>query len=197
MEKISLRITNYALRLVIAAVILFTANTAFAASHVEQVIEGADLTAVKRLAIACPRHYKVPGVSDEPTLETLIEIMGTYDKAQNYQLISYPAIVEAIKKDTGVDITALSYRDSEKAFRDNVGNYADAFVTLTTANNDDPTIFMFEVQNAQTKDVMYLLKLRNAAFGKNSRGYQSACESFYKGFDLSIDKAIKDKKEKK
>ena len=185
------------LHLLIAVALIFTANTALAASRVEQVIDGADLTSVKRLAVACPRHYKVPGVSDEPTLETLTEIMGMYDKAQNYQLISYAAIVDAIKKDTGVDITTLGYRESEKAFRDNVGKYADAFVTLTTANNDDPTTFMFEVQNAQTKDVMYLLKTRNAAFGKNSKGYQSACESFYKGFDFAIDKAIKDKKEKK
>lgn len=177
--------------------IIFTSNTVFAASHVEQVIDGADLTAVKRLAVNYPRHYKVPGVSDEPTLETLIEIMGTYNKAQHYQLISYTDIVNAIKKDTGVDITTLSYRESDKAFKDNVANYADAYVTLTTANNDDPTIFMFEVQNAQTKNVMYLLKIRNAAFGKNSKGYNAACESFYKGFDLSIEKAIKDSKEKK
>ena len=188
---------KFLLRIALAAVILFTSSTVLAASHVEQVMEGADLTSVKRLAVNCPRHYKVPGVSDEPTLETLIEIMGSYDKAQHYQLISYTDIVNAIKNDTGVDITTLGYRESEKAFKDNIANYADAYVTLTTANNDDPTIFMFEVQNAQNQNVMYILKIRNAAFGKNAKGYTSACESFYKGFDLSIEKAIKDNKEKK
>ncbi len=182
------------LHIIMAAVIIFTSSTVFAASRVEQVMDGADLTSVKRLAVNCPRHYKVPGVSDEPTLETLIEIMGMYDKAQHYQLISYTDIVNAIKKDTGVDITALGYREAGKTFKDNVANYADAYVTLTTANNDDPTIFMFEVQNAQTKNVMYLLKVRNAAFGKNSKGYQSACESFYRGFDTAIENATKGKK---
>ena len=185
---------KFLLRIALAAVILFTSSTVLAASHVEQVMEGADLTSVKRLAVNCPRHYKVPGVSDEPTLETLIEIMGSYDKAQHYQLISYTDIVNAIKNDTGVDITTLDYKEHKKVFRDNVGKYADAFVTLTTANNDDPTIFIFEVQNAQTKDIMYLLKIRNASFGKNAKGYTSACGSFYRSFDLAIEKAIKDKK---
>ena len=173
---------------ILTALLLFTSSKVFAANNLEQIIDGADLTTIKRLAVARPNHYKVPGISDEPTLETLIELIDSYDKAKNFTLIPYTEIVAAIKEDTGVDITTLDYKDEKNGFADNVGKYADAYVTLTTVNNDDPTIFMFKVQNAQTGDIMYLLKVRNGVYGKNSKGYNGACEAFYKAFDAAIDK---------
>ncbi len=183
LKKISLHIF-------LMAMLLLTSTTAFAATH-EQVMDDADLTQIKRLAIAYPNHYKFDKVSDEPTIEALIEMLGTANKSTKFYVIPYSEIVENIKKDKGVDITALDYRESKRFFEENVANYADSFLTLTTANNTDPTTFMFKIQNAQDGKVMYLLQINGRAFAKNSRGYTSACELFYKTLDIAIDKASK------
>ncbi|MBR5913443.1 MAG: hypothetical protein IKZ58_03630 [Selenomonadaceae bacterium] len=181
---------NFLLSILICAAFLLTSTTAFASVQ-EQIIDGADLTRIKRLAVAYPNHYKISTVSDEPTIEALIEMLGTANKSTKFTVIPYTDIVEIIKKDKDVDITALDYRDSKKAFEENIANYADSYLTLTTANNDDPTTFMFKIQNAQTGDVMYLLTIKNNSFKKNANGYNSACELFYKTLDVAIEKAAK------
>ena len=192
MEKISLRITHYALRILLVATVLLTSTQALAATH-EQIMEGVDLTTIKRLAIAYPNHYKAEMMSDEPTVEALIEMLNTASKAKNFYVVPYYEVVESIKSDTGVDITTLNFRDAKATFEDNVGTYADAFVTLTTANNDDPTTFLFKIQNARTGQLMYTLQINSRIFGKNAKGYNGACETFYKTLDMAIDKQAKKK----
>ena len=172
------------------ALLLLTSTKSFAATF-EQVMDDADLTQIKRLAVAYPKHYKFDMMSDEPAIEALVEMLGTANKSTKFYIIPYSEIVESIKKDKGIDITALDYRESKKVFEENVANYADSFFTLTTANNDDPTTFMFKIQNAQTGKVMYLLQINSRALSKNARGYNSACELFYKTLDIAIDKASK------
>ena len=191
-EKFLLRITKYALGIFMAAALLLTSSKTFAASA-EQIIDGVDLTQIKRLAVAYPNHYKFDKVSDEPTIEGLIEMLGTANKSTKFYVIPYAEIVESIKKDKGVDITTLNYREAKKVFDENVANYADSYLTLTTANNNDPTTFLFKIQNAQTGDVMYLSQISSRTFRKNSNGYTSACELFYKTLDISMEKALKDK----
>ena len=192
MEKISLRITHYALRILLVATVLLTSTQALAATH-EQIMEGVDLTTIKRLAIAYPNHYKAEMMSDEPTIEALIEMLNTASKAKNFYVVPYYEVVESIKSDAGVDITTLNFRDAKATFEDNVGTYADAFVTLTTANNDDPTTFLFKIQNARTGQLMYTLQINSRIFGKNAKGYNGACETFYKTLDMAIDKQAKKK----
>ena len=179
---------NFFLTTLIALTFILTSTTAFAAVH-EQLIEGVDLTKINRLAVAHPNHFKISTVSDEPTIEALIEMLGTTNKSARFTVIPYNDIVEVIKKDTNVDITTLDYRESKKTFENNIANYADAYVVLTTANNSDPTTFLFKIQNAQTGEVMYLLQLNSRSFGKNARGYTSACEMFYKTLDIAMAKA--------
>lgn len=181
---------NFLCSIFILGAILLTSTTALAASY-EQIVDGVDLTQIKRLAVACPNHYKFDVVSDEPTVEALTEMLGTANKSTKFVVIPYADIVEAIKRDKGVDITKLNYQEAKKTFEDNIANYADSYVTLTTANNNDPTTFMFKIQNAQTAGVMYLLQIKSRSFGKNARGYNSACELFYKTFDIAISKPAK------
>lgn len=181
---------NFLCSIFILGAILLTSTTAFAAVQ-EQLVEGVDLTTIKRLAVAYPNHYKASKISDEPAIEALIEMLDTANKSTKFVVIPYNDIVEAIKKDKGVDITTLNPIELEKNFKANIANYADAYVLLTTANSKDPTTFMFRVQNAQTGDIMYLLTISSRSFGKNARGYNSACELFYKTFDMAIGKPVK------
>ena len=181
---------KFFLSILTAIAFILTSATVSAAVH-EQLIDGVDLTKIRRLAVAYPNHYKFDKISDEPTVEALIEMLGTANKSTKFTVIPYNDIVEVIKKDKNVDITALDYRESKKTFEENIGNYADAYLVLTTANNDDPTTFLFKIQNAQTGDVMYLLQINSRSFGKNARGYNSACELFYKTLDVAMDKQLK------
>lgn len=175
---------------ILTALLLLTSTKVFAAVN-EQVMDNDSLLQIKRLAVAYPNHYKFDKVSDEPTIEALIEMLGTANKSTKFYVIPYAEIVESIKKDKGVDITALDYRESKKVFEENVANYADSYLTLTTANNDDPTTFLFKIQNAQTGNVIYLAQISSRSFRKNSNGYNSACELFYKTLDIAMEKALK------
>lgn len=192
MKNFSLRITHYALRLLVVAAMLLTSTRALAATN-ETIIEGVDLTTIQRLAVAYPNHYKAEMMSDEPTIEALIEMLNTSNKSTRFYVIPYYEVVESIKADTGIDITTLNWKEAKETFEDNVGTYADAFLTLTTANNDDPTTFMFKIQNARSLQLMYAAQIRGRAFGKNAKGYTSACELFYKTLDVAIDKQSKKK----
>ncbi len=185
-------ITHYALRILVVAAVLLFSTRAFAATH-EQLIEGVDLTTIQRLAVGYPNHYKPQMVSDEPTIEALIEMLNTASKATHFYVVPYYEVVESIKSDTGVDITTLDFRAAKETYEDNIGTYADAFVTLTTANNNDPTTFLFKIQNARTGQMMYGLQINSRTFQKNAKGYNGACELFYKTLDMAIDKAAKQK----
>lgn len=178
------------LPILVMTFLLLTSTKTFAALG-EEIPEGADLTTIKRIAVAYPRHYKVEKVSDEPTTEALIEMLGTASKSTRFYVVPYDEIVESIKKDTGTDITTLDYKEAKKIFEENIANYADSYIVLTTANGPDPTTFMFNVQNAQTGKIIYSLNIKSRSFGKNTRGYNSACELFYKTLDVAIGRAGK------
>ena len=182
---------NFFLSILTAVAFLLTSTTAFAAIQ-EQLVNGVDLTKIKRLAVAYPNHYKISNISDEPTIEALIEMLGTANQSTRFTVIPYNDIVEVIKKDKNIDITKIDdYKEYNKTFSENIGNYADAYLVVTTANNNDPTTFIFKIQDVQTGNIMYLLKINSRSFGKNARGYNSACELFYKTFDVAVAKAEK------
>lgn len=173
--------------------ILLTSTAAFAA-YTETVEEDADIASIKRLAIDLPEYYKVEEA--EPTIETFTENFYTVSKAARCYVISYEEIVNNIKKDTGVDITALNYMERKKAYRANVGKYADAFVVATVANNSSKPQFFFEVRNAKDSSMLYVLSSQSSDIGKNEKDYMKACEDFYKKFDAAAEKNLKDSKKK-
>ena len=178
------------------AVMLLTSTAAFAA-YKEDIPEGADLASVKRLAIAFPQHYKVEDT--EPTADEFAKVIFAASRVARCYVISYDEIAANILRDTGVDITALSDLEARKIYNENVAKYADAFLTVATANNIKKVQFFFEVQNAQSGEMVYLLTTQNGELGKNSKDYLKACENFYKQFDKAAEKSIKDaaKKSKK
>ena len=181
--------------LIFAALIL-TSVSAFAAFE-EKTTEGADIASVKRIAVALPNHYKVE--ENEPTLEVFTQSIFDASKVARCYVISYDEILANIKKDTGVDVASLGEKEAEKCYKENVGKYADAYLVVTTANNSKTTRFFFEVKDPKTGEVMYCYSVQNSELGKNEKGYQKACEGFYRHFDAAAEQNLKDaqKKEKK
>lgn len=182
--------------LLVLAVFILTSAKALAA-YKEDIMEDANLAAVKRLAVALPMHYKVEEA--EPTVEEFTKIIFDAGAVARCYVISYDEIAENIKKDTGVDIKVLNDLESRKVFNANVGKYSDAYLTVTTANNTNKTQFFFELSNSKDNQMMYIYSMQNGDISKDSKGYKKACEDFYKKFDAAAEKSIKEagKKDKK
>ncbi len=179
--------------LLIIAACLFTTTAAFAAFK-EDITEDANISAVKRLAVALPMHYKTEDA--EPTRDELTQIMFEAGNVARCYVIPYEEIAANIRKETGVDITVLSDAEARKVYGEHVKKYADAFVTVTTANNIKKVQFFFEIQNAQDGNLMYVLTTQSGDIKKDAKGYKKACEDFYKKFDAAVEKSIKDAEKK-
>ncbi len=173
--------------LLILAVML-TSTVAMAASR-ETTYEGADLSTIKRLAVALPMYYRVE--TAEPTFEEFTNIIFDASKVAHGYVISYDEIAANIKRDTGVDIKSLSNEEALKTYNDNIAKYADAFIVVTVINSHQAVQFFFDVKDAQSKNFVYGLRYGTRSIGKNSNDYKKACETFYKKFDKAIDKSIK------
>ena len=167
---------------ILMAAMFLISSTALAA-HEETIPEGADLSIVQNLAVASPQHFKTE--MTEPTIDEFAAIVVTYDD-----------MVENIWRGAKVDIKALHDENSKKIYFDNVGKYADAYVTATSANNNKYTQFFFEVRNAKSGEMLYLLTTQSRYYSKDLKGYTKACEDFYKNFDAAVQKAVKKAKKK-
>jgi len=180
--------------LTLAAIFLMS-SVAMAAGFEETVIEDADLTSIKTLAVALPLHYKVE--ITEPTAEELGDICSNAGRLSELKIISYDDMVDNIWRDARVDIKALPDIESRKIFNEHVARYADAYVTTTSANNNKYVQFFFEVRNAQSGDMMYIFSTQSKYYSKDLKGYTRACEDFYKQFNVVVAKQIKASRKKK
>lgn len=178
---------------IMALAVLLTSTVALAA-YKEEITEGADIAAIKRLAITLPMHYKVEDA--EPTLDEFTKIIFDASKVARCYVLSYDTIAENIQKDTGVDIKSLTPEEVRKVYNENVAKYADAYVLVTTANNSKTPQFFFEVFDAKSGELVYVLTTQNRLYGKNSKDYGKACEDFFKKFDAAAEKNLKDQQKK-
>ena len=169
--------------------VMLTSTVAMAA-YKETVTEGADIGMIKRLAVALPMHYKIEDT--EPTVEEFTQIIFDAGKVARCYVISYNEIASNILRDTGVDIKALSESEARKVYNQNISNYADASVIVTTANNGKKPQFFFDIFDAKSGEMVYRLTTQSSVIGKNSKDYGKACEEFYKKFDATAEKSIKE-----
>ena len=156
-----------------------------------RIFEGADITVVKRLAIAMPMYY--PPDSNAPTAADLAQLLyETGSRSSDCYIISYDEIANNIKRDTGVDIKMLSTKKAAKSFAENVGNYADAYIVATVTNGKKMEMF-FAVDDAKTFANLYDYNVIGSKIDKPSLlVFRSMCERFYHRFDRSAEKQQKE-----
>ena len=159
------------------------------AAYTETVPEDSEISSVKRLAIAFPRHYKT--MDTEPTEEELASIMFNASRVARCYVISYDEVAAGIKKDTGVDLKELGAIEAQKVFESNVGKYADAFVVVTTATNSKKVQYFFDVYKPD-ETAVYSLTTQSGDWSRDLKGYTKACEDFYKKFDTAAEQKIKE-----
>lgn len=177
----------------VMAAIFLISSTAWA-GYEETIPEGVDLSTVKTLAVALPQHYKIEAT--EPTMDEFADILSNAARVSKLNVVSYDDMIENIWRDAKVDIKALHDENSKKIYAENVSKYADAYVTATSANNNKFVQFFFEVRDAKTGDLLYMLSTQSRYFSKDLKGYSKACDEFYKTFDSAVQKAEKKSKKK-
>ena len=165
----------------LATALLFIPSVALAAFE-ESVEDDADLSKVKKMAIAIPEFYKVS--EREPTLEELTKDLCEAGKmASTLEIISYEDVVSAIRRDTGIDINSLEPAEAEKYFQKNVGRYAEAYLVLTVANNSGKPWLFYYVYNAENAKLMYAYSVQSRTLGHSAKDYFNTSKDFFKHFD--------------
>ena len=178
----------------LATILLLTSSVALAAFE-ETIEDGADLAAVKKIAIAIPEFYKVE--EREPTLEELTKDLAEAGvEASTLEIIAYEDLASAIRRDTGIDIHSLEAAEAEKYFQRNVGNYADAYLVLTVANNSGKPWLFYYLYNASTTKLMYAYSVQSRLLGHSAKDYFNTSKDFFKHFDEVAPQKL-DKKERK
>ena len=122
----------------------------------------------------------------------LVNKMGSVSIAQLKE--AFPEVSEMTIRN---DIKALDRRTAAKDFKQYVGNYADAYVILTVAN-DSRTTFFFDVYKAGTNELLYTYQIQaNRSEGDTVATYTNMAEQFYKHFERSAVEQQKETSKKK
>lgn len=171
--------------------VMLTSTVVFAAFREEPIPEGVELDKYQTLAIALPMHYKTEA-TEPSTNEFTYIILDSSVKNTKRTIISYSDIADKIMHDTGIDIISLEDEKSRKIFKENIAKYADAYILVTTANNNKRTQFFFEVFDSKTGELLYNLSIQDRMIKKTSKDYGKACDDFYKKFDLATTKQTKE-----
>lgn len=175
--------------LLAVCMVVLSAQVAFANADQSTIQEGANLTSVKRIAVAAPLYTPVDDKA--PNKEMLTQIVADASRVSRSYVISYDAVAEGVKTATNVDIKSLDRRQAAKVYKENVANYADAYVVLTVANNSRTTFF-FDVFKAGTNELLYTYEIRaNKGEGDTVATFTNLSEQFYKHFDRSAEEQLK------
>lgn len=158
--------------------------TAFAADEQEALTDGADITAIRRMALAEPLYNPM---KDGPSLAEVSQAVCDAAALTKVYVISYGDIAANIKRDTDVDIRPLNHRQAMKVFRLCVPKYVDAYVVPTIANNNRKTVF-FDVYQVKTDALLYRYQLTADKHAEDSYlTYKALSEQFFKRFDRAIE----------
>ena len=181
--------------LVIACMVVLSTQVAFANSDKATIQDGADITTVKRLAVASPLYQQLD--TKAPSKEMLTQIVYDSSRVARSYVVSYDTVAEGIRKADNIDIKALDRRKSAKAYKEHVADYADAYVVLTVANNSRTTFF-FDVYKAGSNQLLYSYEIAaNRSEGDNVETFTNLSEQFYKHFERSAQEQLKDNSKKK
>ena len=154
---------------------------------------GSDFVRIERLALAAPLYMPV---REAPSREELQQILDTQPTVTKRQIVTYEAVVQNIARDKGVDIRTKDRHVAAKLFRDNVGQYADAYVLLTIANSSR-ACFYFDIFQAGTNRLLYFYQLITDTDEKEDvKTYTMLVNQFYKALDASIQEEIKAQEKK-
>ena len=147
---------------------------------------------IKTLAIAAPLYTEKKGY---PTLEEYINILNTRGakvSPKKYKVVPYDVIAKGILQTTGKDLYTLNRIASVRVFRNNIAQYADAYVVRT--------VLFFDVHSAETNDLLYTYEIILASDELDDvKTYSDMVSLFYDalGAEISTQKSNQEAEAKK
>lgn len=179
---------------VVCLMLILGTQVSFANSDKETLQEGADLTSIHRLALAMPLYQQVE--KDAPDKAELSKIFYDASRVSRLSVASYNTVADSINSTKSIDILALDRRTAAKYFKENVADYANAYVVLTVANNSR-TSFFFDVYQSGTNQLLYTYEIQANRSEKDSVvTFNNLCEQFYKHLERATAAQLKEKNKK-
>lgn len=152
------------------------------------------LAGIHRLVIADPQYTPMKDGATKADISNMIYAMG--EKAR-LQLIPKDFIAKNILQDTKVDISALDKKQADAAFQANVAKYADAYLVPTVVHNNQVVIF-YDIYSAVDNKLVYTYQVVADRTDPDTLAtYQELTKKFYRAFDKSVQKQLKDSEKAK
>lgn len=182
------------IRLIVFAVFMLTACTAeMTPVEMEKPQEGQTIADVETLAIGAPLYTSKEGYPSKEEYVGILNDMGA--KVLKDRIVTYNTVVQGIRQKTGKDVYALDRIPAAKIFKDNVMDFADAYL-VSTVTMSKRTVLFFDIYRAGTNELLYEYELILDSEDKDDvKTYSEMAEKFYKNF-LSVQETQKKDKEK-
>ncbi len=183
------------------AVMLFSLATASAANEKVTVIdENYDLKSIKTLAIATPYYHpsaltlelnakKRPNAPQILTGEMLVNAAVETAKQDNVPMtvLTDQQINSSILNDTGTDITKLDRATAKKLYKDNIKNYADAYVVFTFSN-DSVVVMTADIYDAKTNAYLYSYRINSGGQSDDTlANYNMFMHKFFRTLEIQTE----------
>ncbi len=158
--------------------------------------EGQSISDIKTVAIAAPLYTEKKGT---PTLEEFVNVLNTRGakvSPKKYTVVPYDVIAKDVLQKTGKDLYKLARIPAARVFKNNVANYADAYIVPTVTMSRRSVLF-FEVYSAATSDLLYTYQIILAPDEPdNVRTYSDMVSLFYDEFAAAIETQKKEQEAK-
>ena len=175
-------------------VFTLSCSSAFAYVEIASPQEGQTVADVETLAIGAPLYTSKEGYPTKNEYVGILNDMGA--KVLKGGVVTYDFVARGIRQKTGKDVYALDRIPAAKIYKDNVLDFADAYLVSTVTMSSRRTVLFFDVYRAGTNERLYGYELLLDSDEKDDvKTYSEMVEKFYKHY-ASVQETQKKEKEK-
>ena len=183
----------------VVCMLVMSTQMAFAwenGSHKEDIYDGDALMRMTSFVIGNVYFSPQDG---EPTVEELLDMLYAQgiktNKKGEYTYTSYVDFCQDVNRKKHIDIYRLGRKKALEIFKEEVKDYADAYIVCTVSNDTRLNVF-YDVVDSKTNDVVYSYrKLAPKNSIRNEVLYREMTTDFYNGLQERVKALKKDKEE--
>ncbi len=161
--------------------------------------EGQSVADITTLAIAAPLYTEKKGIPTEEEYINILNARGAKVSPKKYTVIPYDVIAKGVLQTTGKNLYTLDRIPAARVFKNNVDQYADAYL-VSTVTTSRRTVLFFDVHSSATGDLLYTYQIILASDELDDVGtYSDMVSLFYDalGAEIATQKDAKEDAEKK
>ena len=175
--------------------LLMALHCQIASAYVETSVpqEGQTVADVTSLAVGAPQYVAQEGIPSRDEYIRILNEAGFKVVKSKYNIIPYDVVAKGILQKTGKDIYTLDRIPALKVYKDNVMDYADAYM-ISTVTMSRRKMFFFEVYSAATNELLYTYELiTDSDDADDVKTYTEMVEKFYRNFGDTIESQKKER----